>query len=96
MSKGTKTGGGAKDSTNKTTAPLKEAIIDAAKSTGRDGCGKEELTGYCCKLAREEPKAFATLLGRVLPMQLTGADGDPLELLLQEISGNAVRPREAR
>ena len=69
MSTGTKTGGRAKDTPNKNMSFLKEAIIDAAKITGRDGNGKEGLTGYCCKLAQEEPKAFATLLGRVLPMQ---------------------------
>ena len=65
-----------KGSVNKTTSLLKEAIILAAEKTGDAGVGG--LTGYCQFLAREEPKAFAALLGRVLPLQLegTGANGE--------------------
>ncbi len=29
-------------------------------------------------LARDEPESFATLLGRILPLQITGNDGQPL------------------
>lgn len=61
---------------NKTTALLKEAIIKAAEQVGSDGEGKDALTGYCVFLAKTEPKAFAALLGRVLPMQVSGLD-DP-------------------
>jgi len=65
-----------KGSVNKTTALLKEAIILAAEETGDAGVGG--ITGYCKFLAREEPKAFAQLLGKVLPLQLegTGANGE--------------------
>lgn len=68
-----------KGSVNKTTAMLKEAILGAATSTGFDGKGKDGLMGYCAFLATTEPKAFATLLGRVLPMQVTGEDGGPIK-----------------
>lgn len=66
-----------KGEVNKTTRVLKEAILLAAQETGQDGKGKGGLTGYCRFLAAKEPKAFATLLGRVLPLQVegTGADG---------------------
>lgn len=67
-----------KGSPNKTTALLKDAIIKAAEAQG-DG-GKDGLVGYCTFLARDEPKAFAQLLGKVLPMQVTGEDGGPLTL----------------
>jgi hypothetical protein len=67
--------GRVKGTPNKTTAALKEAIILAAESVGSDGNGKGSLTGYCVFLAKSEPKAFAQLLGKVLPMQLTGEDG---------------------
>jgi hypothetical protein len=40
--------------------------------------GKGKLVGYCKFLAKSEPKAFAGLLGRVLPMQVTGEDGGAL------------------
>ena len=61
---------------NKTTILLKEAIIMAAEKTGFDGKGKEGLVGYCQFLASAEPKAFAALMGKVLPMQITGGDGE--------------------
>lgn len=67
-----------KGAPNKTTALLKDAIIKAAEAQGDDG--KDGLVGYCTFLAREEPKAFAQLLGKVLPMQVTGEDGGPLTL----------------
>lgn len=68
-----------KGSVNKTTAMLKEAILGAATETGSDGQGKGGLLGYCAFLAKSEPKAFAGLLGKVLPMQVTGADGGPIQ-----------------
>jgi hypothetical protein len=67
--------GRAKGTPNKTTALLKDAIIKAAEAVGEDGKGKGDLMGYCKFLATAEPKAFAGLLGKVLPMQITG-DGD--------------------
>lgn len=63
---------------NKTTALLKDAIIKAAVAAGEDRSGKDGLVGYCTFLAKEEPKAFAQLLGKVLPMQVTGEDGGAL------------------
>lgn len=63
---------------NKTTALLKEAIMLAATASGEDGAGKGGLVGYCTYLAQEEPKSFAVLLGKVLPMQITGEDGGPI------------------
>ncbi len=63
---------------NKTTQLLKEAIIKAAEAVGEDKSGKDGLVGYCMFLAKDEPKAFAALLGKVLPMQVTGEDGGAL------------------
>lgn len=68
---------------NKTTALLKEAILRAAELAGEDGEGKAGLTGYCTFLAKEEPKAFAQLLGKVLPMQVTGEDGGALQVVIR-------------
>lgn len=65
---------------NKTTALLKEAIIQAAEAVGEDGKGKGKLKGYCKFLAVSEPKAFAGLLGRVLPMQVTGEGDGPIQV----------------
>ncbi len=83
--KGTpKTGGRQKGTPNKVTALLKEAIILAAEKCGRDMQGTGGVVGYCEFLAQEHPQTFATLLGKVLPLQLTGGDGDaPLKFTLQ-------------
>lgn len=94
MSKHTRSRGRADGGQKQPPTHLQDAIIAAAEMIGRDGVGKEGLTGYCSHLAQEQPKAFAALLGRVLPMQVTGADGDPFELILQQISGNSFRPKD--
>lgn len=60
---------------NKATATLREAIILAAEDVGDDGAGRGGLRGYLRGLAVAEPKAFASLLGRVVPLQVVG-DGD--------------------
>jgi hypothetical protein len=73
-----KTGGRVKGTPNKTTALLKDAILKAADAVGEDMQGKGKRVGYCKYLARTEPKAFAGLLGRVLPLQVTGDGGGAL------------------
>ena len=74
-----------KGAANKTTALLKEAILKAAEATGEDMNGKGKLTGYCRFLAKTEPKAFAQLLGKVLPLQLTGDGGGPVGVMFQTV-----------
>ncbi|UDF30055.1 UNVERIFIED_ORG: hypothetical protein LHK14_01665 [Roseateles sp. XES5] len=64
---------------NKATAVLKEAILEAAAEMGSDGEGEGGLVGYCVFLAKAEPKVFAGLIAKVLPMQVTGEDGGPIE-----------------
>jgi hypothetical protein len=72
-----------KGTPNKTTAALKDAILMAAAAVGEDGCGKGALTGYLTMVAKTDVKAFAGLLGRVLPMTV-GADPDnPLSVIFQ-------------
>lgn len=67
-----------KGSANKTTAALKEAILQAAEAVGVDGKGKEGLIGYLKRVATQDVKAFASLLGKVLPLQVTGEGGGPV------------------
>lgn len=66
--------GRAKGTPNKTTALLKDAILKAAEQAG----GKDKLVGYLRRQASENPGPFLALLGKVLPMQVTGADGGSL------------------
>lgn len=56
---------------NKVTAQLKDMILGAL-----DKAGGEQ---YLVQQARENPGPFMTLLGKVLPTQLTGKDGGPIE-----------------
>lgn len=90
--KGKKTGGRAKGTPNKVTAQLKDAILAAAENVGSDRQGKGGLTGYLEFLARDEPKTFGALLGRVLPLQLTGADDGPISYRIER---EIVRPETA-
>lgn len=62
-----------KGAVNKTTTALKEAILRAATEHGEDDTGTNGLTGYLRKVAREDVKAFAGLLGRVLPLDVNAA-----------------------
>jgi hypothetical protein len=56
-----------KGSPNKHTALLKDAILQAAEEAG-DG----NMVTYLKKQADANPTAFLSLLGKVLPMQITG------------------------
>lgn len=60
---------------NKTTRLLKDAILLAAEQVGEDGEGKDGLLGYLKTSAQKERKAFLGLLGKVLPLRLTGPTG---------------------
>lgn len=59
-----------KGSPNKTTALLKDAILKAA-----EGAGQGDMVAYLQAQALANPGPFMALLGKVLPMQVTGADG---------------------
>jgi hypothetical protein len=61
---------------NKTTTLLKEAVLKAAEEAG----GAEGMVGYLRRQAIENPGPFMSLLGKVLPTQLTGEDGGPVSI----------------
>lgn len=64
-----------KGTPNKTTALLKDAILKAATKAGNGS-----LVKYLQIQANENPGPFLALLGKVLPLQLTGANGGPIEI----------------
>lgn len=86
--------GKAKGAQNRSTTALKDAILLAAEQTGSDLQGAGGLTGYLTFLAKEEPRAFSTLLGKVLPMQVTGADGEAIKTITK-VEIELVRPPAA-
>ncbi len=86
MAQGHKTGGRKKGTPNKTTALLKDAILKAAEQAGNK-VGDDGLVTYLEYQATENPAPFMSLLGKVLPMQLTGEGGNALEINVT-IGGN--------
>lgn len=71
MALGKKTGGGSrKGKPNKITASVKAAILSAFDTVGGEH--------YLARQAEENPQAFMTLLGKVLPTQLTGDPENPV------------------
>lgn len=77
MARGAKTGGRQKGTPNKTTALLKDAILNAAELAG----GKEGIVGYLVVQARTNPQSFLPLLGKVLPMQVVGDAENPVHVI---------------
>lgn len=75
---GERRGGRKKGTPNKHTALLKDAILKAAEDAG----GAAGMVGYLTIQASENPAAFMTLLGKVLPMQVAGDDGGPIQIIL--------------
>lgn len=69
-----------KGSPNKATASLKEAILSTLDKAG----GIE----YLYKVSQSDYKTFCSLLGRVLPMQVTGENGGPLQISVVKFSGD--------
>ena len=91
---GTPGPGRPKGSPNKTTALLKDAIIQAAERAGNkvseDGQGG--LISYLEQQAAANPGPFMSLLSKVLPMQIEGemkhGAADSLTSLLAQIAEN--------
>lgn len=82
--KGKKTGGRKKGAPNKTTALLKDAVLQAAELAGGEG----GLVAYLKAQAAVNPGPFMALLGKVLPMQITGADGGALQVVVQKFTAD--------
>jgi hypothetical protein len=60
-------------SMNRTTTALKEAILQAAADHGYGGNGIDGLPGYLRHLAETQPRSYAGLLGKVLPLEVRGS-----------------------
>ena len=73
--------------TNKTTALLKDAVLVAAERAG-----KGDIVAYLERQAEENPVAFLSLLGRVLPLQIRGDSDRPL--VISRVEYVIVDPKE--
>lgn len=84
MAVGIKTGGRQKGTPNKVTTALREAILAAADEAG--GAGGTQA--YLLTQAKENPTAFMTLLGKVLPTELAGAVTVSHEMTLKQLGSD--------
>lgn len=75
MARGKKTGGRVAGTPNRINADLKDMIITALSAAGG--------VQYLKRQADENPSAFMSLVGKVLPMQVTGQDGGPVRTRLE-------------
>lgn len=78
--------GRAKGTPNKTTALLKDAILKAAENAGNKIGEGNGLVSYLEQQAADNPGPFMALLGKVLPMQVTGEDGGPVQVVINRFS----------
>ncbi len=64
-----------KGTPNKLTGQLKDMILQALDNAGG--------VAYLQKQATESPAAFLTLVGKVLPLQVSGDGGGPAKLIIE-------------
>jgi hypothetical protein len=62
-----------KGSVNKSTKAIKDMILAALDKTGGEN--------YLVRQSEENPVAFMGLLGKIMPTQITGDDGDAIRLV---------------
>ena len=60
-------------------------MLKAAELEGSDGKGTQGLIGYLRHVAQEDLKAFASLLGRVLPLQIAGDTNNPIVTKIETV-----------
>lgn len=77
MAVGHKTGGRKKGVPNKLTGQVREMILQALDNKGG--------VKYLERQADENPVAFMSLIGKVLPMQVTGPNDGPIEIARIEL-----------
>ena len=62
---------------NKMTIEVKQMILDALEGAGG--------VTYLIEQAREKPAAFLALVGKILPLQLTGEGGGPVQIIATQL-----------
>jgi len=87
MAKGRKTGGRTKGTPNKTTRDVKEMVLAALSNKGG--------VTYLERQADENPTAFLTLVGKVIPLQVAGDPNNPVravhEIVIRGVRSDADR-----
>lgn len=76
MAKGIKTGGRKKGTPNKISRDIREAVLQSFATVGG--------AAYLAEQARANPTAYLSLVGKVLPLQVTGEDGGAVQISMIE------------
>jgi hypothetical protein len=74
-----------KGSVNKTTAAAKDVIAQAASELG----GKDRLIAWAREDAQNERVFWGTIFPKLLPLQVAGEDGGPLQVVIQRFADKA-------
>lgn len=82
--------GRTKGTPNRTTKALKEALLQAADEAHPQG-----VRGWLIKLSEKDPKAFASLLSRLLPTEARVESSGPT-VVLKDYSGGKREGDEAK
>jgi hypothetical protein len=77
---GERRGGRSKGTPNKTTAAIKDAILSVYADLQAES-GEEH--GHFLAWAKESPTDFYKLAAKLLPLQVTGEGGQPLQVVMQ-------------
>lgn len=94
MRGGKRDGAGRKKGTpNKFTAQLKDMILEAAEQAGNDIEPGEGTVAYLKKQAKDNPGPFMSLLGKVMPTQLTGDPDSPISVVTR-IERHIIDPED--
>jgi len=75
MAIGKKTGGRKKGTPNKLSSTVKDNVITVFEKLG----GVDHMAEW----AKENPGHFYNIYSKILPMQVTGEDGGPLNVIIQ-------------
>lgn len=70
---GERRGGRQPGTPNRVSGELRQMVLTALSKAGG--------VTYLTVQAKESPAAFLTLLGKILPLQVTGKDGGPLQVV---------------
>lgn len=76
MAKGIKTGGRKKGTPNKISRDIREAVLQSFETVGG--------AAYLAEQAKTNPTAYLSLVGKVLPLQVTGEDGGAVQISMIE------------
>ena len=68
---------------NRTTGLLRDAVLKAAETAG--GGEPDGLVNYLVVQAKQNPAPFMTLLGKVLPTQVSGEDDNNIRVTIRQI-----------